>query len=350
MTTYGPATGNYSTASIIAARKSGGKRGDKLVRDKNGKFNYVKDPLGSPQQNGNWDASFNRASNASSVGGFDTQSISDATLKAKNALLQQNYNNTNNTLKNNYDSSMNLYNDQEGKINNNYDDTILGINKQTYNDVERSKLMSAQRGVTNSQQGLASDQSMIRQGNDNQNDATKQRNDLLNDLATQIANLTNTFNNSKQTAETNFGLGKTQNLNEALASKLGADMDMWKFNAGNDFTEKMAKMQNGFNIDLSKLGFEQQKALTQLSLDAQARLARVSQSGSQSNFEKQLALEANLNTFGMQYKGYTKDMTPTQQSQYYSLVNKLGRGAISYEDANSAMDKILNPKITGVGW
>lgn len=259
--------------------------------------------------------------NASSTGGykeaqkvdFDTDAQYNAVLKAKQALLESTYNSSMNTLNNNYNSEMALAKDDVTETNSNYDDSVKTINKQTYDDVQRSKVLSAQRGVMNSEQGLAADQSQIRQGNNNVNTVTKQRNQALTDLQTRIANLTNTYSNDKLTAEKNYGLGQTQAQNEALSTKLSADLDIAKTNTASantfiaqsnefqhaDETQKrdmqfqMQKQANEFDQqvkmfgldaalqkELKKMDTETQKYCAQLSAGAQVQCARINAASS----------------------------------------------------------------------
>ena len=50
MAVYGPATGHYSRDSIVAARKTGGKGGDRLVSNSSGGYDLIKDPTGTQKR------------------------------------------------------------------------------------------------------------------------------------------------------------------------------------------------------------------------------------------------------------------------------------------------------------
>ena len=125
------------------------------------------------------------------------------------------------------------------------------------------------------------------QGNSNVNDATKQRNQQINELMTQINNLTRTFGNDKLTAETNFGLGKTQALNESQLMKYQADKDIGMFNTSemNKFNEQynsainsrflqddQQTWQSGENV----LDRNQQMAIAQLNAATQIKASQIS--------------------------------------------------------------------------
>jgi hypothetical protein len=333
MTVYGPATGNYSRDSIRKAKKANdATAGDQLIRKSDGNFNFV-DNTGA-------DSGGNR---------FDTNKMFDDALSAKNRLLEQMYKNTTNSLTNNYSYEKGQLEGQKNDINYNYDNMVKDIHGQTYQNVEANKVLSANRGIMNSQQGLASRQNVVRAGNAEVNDATDARNQALNDLASQIANLTQTYNNNMSNAQNQFDLGKLQALDESNAGRTQMNLDLWKYDTDYKRSVDMANLQQKFNVDLGNLGFEQQKILTQMSLDAQERLARTSHSMSASRFNRnfeQLALnaqiEADVVTFSDQFGSQFDSMTGSQQNGYYSLFNKLAKGNITYDQANAEMSKLLN--------
>jgi hypothetical protein len=278
--TYAPSTGYYSRSDILKARQTGGKEGSRIVSDAS------QAKAGDYVWSGNGTSSTPAGTSGTglSTGGaqtvkFDTDKQYNATIAAKNALLEQNYNTTLNTLKNNYDTNMSTANLQRDEIGANYQDAVDTIHQQTYDEAEARKVLSAQRGIMNSEQALASRQGVVRRGNDSINSATKERNQMLNELSTKIANLTKAYGNDVATAQTNYGLGQTQALNEALAQKLQADMSLGMFNVGEQ--NKFGLQQQGFQHEELMQGrqFEQDVKMFGLNSALQLQIARMQEAG-----------------------------------------------------------------------
>ena len=252
--------------------------------------------------------------------GFNTQSLYDAQLAAKKALIDQNYNSTKNALQNAYDTNKMEYGLQEGKIGANYDDSIKGIQNQTYRGLEQGKVLQANRGIMNSAMGTAQGQGMVRAGNDNMNQATRDRDMMLNDLTTRINNLTKGFGNDMATLEANKGSQLYGAQNEALSAKLGADMDLYKFDTdwANQFTmqdrglthakgmqddmQEFTAMENNLDRNqqwaIAQLNSQTQLKASQISAGAQryaANLASQDRAAAQQFIEKQWAVERQDN-------------------------------------------------------
>lgn len=195
---------------------------------------------------------------------FDTNALYQSVLNAKKAQLESNYNSYLNELNKAYETNMLGYDSQKTDLENQYEQGIESIRDNTYRNIESGKVNATQRGIMNSNMGLALGQASMRAGSEQQNYATQQRNDLLNEINAQINNLTKGFNNDKLTAQTNYGLGNTQALNEALQTKLGADMDIWKQND-----------QQGFLAGESALSREQAEMLARLQMENSLKVAGI---------------------------------------------------------------------------
>ena len=195
---------------------------------------------------------------------FDTNALYRSVLNAKKALLESNYNSYLNELNKAYETNMLGYDTQKTDLGREYEKSIEGIQDNTYRNIESGKVNATQRGIMNSNMGLALGQASMRAGAEQQSYATQQRNDLLNEINAQINNLTKGFNNDKLTAQTNYGLGQTQALNEALQTKLGADMNIWQQND-----------QQGFLAGESALSREQQEMLARLQMENSLKVAGI---------------------------------------------------------------------------
>lgn len=207
---------------------------------------------------------------------FDTQGLYDATLKAKQAQAQANLNTQINTLKKNYDTNMLGYNTQKVGLERNYEEGIQDIRENTYRDIESGKVNATNRGIMNSNMGLAMGQASKRAGSDQINTATQQRNDFLNELNAQINNLTQAYGSDVATAQTNYGLGLTQATNEALQMKLGADMDIWKQKDQQEHSKFMQDDQQNFLEMQNNLDRQQSMAIAQLSAATQIKASQIS--------------------------------------------------------------------------
>ena len=207
---------------------------------------------------------------------FDTQGLYDATLKAKRAQAQANLNTQLNTLKKNYDTNMLGYNTQKVGLERNYEEGIQDIRENTYRDIESGKVNATNRGIMNSNMGLAMGQASKRAGSDQINTATQQRNDFLNELNAQINNLTQAYGSDVATAQTNYGLGLTQATNEALQMKLGADIDIWKQKDQQEHSKFMQDDQQNFLEMQNNLDRQQSMAIAQLSAATQIKASQIS--------------------------------------------------------------------------
>lgn len=207
---------------------------------------------------------------------FDTKSLYDAALKAKQAQGQANLNTQLNTLKKNYETNLLGYNTQKTDLDNQYEQGIQRIQDNTYRNIESGKVNATQRGIMNSNMGLALGQASMRAGAEQQNYATQQRNDLLNEINAQINNLTRGYGSDVATAQTNYGLGQTQAINEALQMKLAADMDIWKQKDQQEYNKFMQDDQQNFLEMQNNLDRQQSMAIAQLSAETQIRASQIS--------------------------------------------------------------------------
>lgn len=247
---------------------------------------------------------------------FNTQSLYDAQLAAKYALLEQNYNSARNTLLNAYNTTNMDLGLQKEDINSQYDQLLESIGLDTYENLQRSKEVSSARGIMNSAMGRAQDQSFVRTGSESVNTATTERNAMLNDLTTRINNLTKEYGNNLNTLEQNYASQKYGAQNEAMASKLATDLDLYKFDAdwANKFalqddsqefsttereaTQAWQSLENNLDRDqqwaISQLSASTQLKASQISANAQitaANLAFTSQANAQAFIEKQWETE-----------------------------------------------------------
>lgn len=187
---------------------------------------------------------------------FDTNALYQSVLNAKKAQLEGSYNSYLNELNKAFETNMLGYDTQKTDLGREYEKSIEGIQNNTYQNIEAGKVNAAQRGIMNSNMGLALGQASMRAGAEQQSYATQQRNDLLNEINAQINNLTQGYNNDVLTAKTNYGLGNTQALNEALQYKLGADMDIWKQNDQQDFVSGESALDRSQAEMLARLQME----------------------------------------------------------------------------------------------
>lgn len=370
-TNYGPATGNYSAQSIRDARNSGGTRGTRILDvGSNGKApadarigDYIRTAGGAYQiiggTNGNWQTAKEGTAGYGSINTdagssytksnplFDTQGIYDSMIKAKNALLEQQYNTDLNNLTKNYDTNITNAENTKASVQQDYLNQVEGINQNTYNELQRSKEFGVQRGVTNSALGRAQDQTMLRAGADTVDNATTERNRVITEISNKINDLTSAFGGDKATLSSNLGSAKLQAMSEAQLAKLNTDLSLYKQNVDwdnqfkmNDINNQnaisMAKLQQGFAIDLNKLSFEQQKQLQQLSSDAQARLAKISAGSSASQFNASLQREYNnsqTNVFMEHFSPYTAKYGAKTSKMYDLALLNLSNGTWDYNTA-----------------
>ena len=388
MTVYGPATGNYSRDSILAARKSNGKKGTRIldVDKTTGKApsgarvgDYVRTAGGSFQiiggTEGNWETAKEGTPGYGSItdsvdgrrsysvndikkinrSGFDTDAIMQAQIKARNALLEQQYNTDLNNLNKNYNTNLTNAESTKASVQQDYLNRVEGLKQNTYNELQRSKEFGVQRGITNSALGRAQDQTMLRAGSTAVDSATTERNRVITEISNKINDLTAAFGSDKATLDSNLGQAKLQAMSEAELAKLNADLQLYQkqvdwanqfkmtdINFNNNVS--LAKLQNQFQVDLSKLNFSQQKELQSLSASAQEKLARMSQGASMAQFNanlaavaKQDAIENGVAIFSQQFLPNMSTYNKSQQAKVYSLLNQLGNGQISYMNAVEAM-------------
>ena len=208
--------------------------------------------------------------------GFDTQALYNATLNAKNALIDSAYNSTLNNMTNAYNTDKMESELQRGEIGRNYDDAKSEIRDQTYRGIEQSKVSAVQRGITNSAQGQALNQGLVRSGNDSINSATRDRDTMLNDLTSRINNLTSKFGADKTNLAANKGIKEYGAQNEAMSAKLGADLDIYKLNSQQDFTAGENALQRDFTSGENVLNREQQTLIANLGYDMQWKVAQLS--------------------------------------------------------------------------
>lgn len=206
---------------------------------------------------------------------FDTNALYQSVLNAKKALLESNYNSYLNELNKAYETNMLGYDTQRTDLGRKYEESIEGIQDNTYRNIEAGKVNATQRGIMNSNMGLALGQASMRAGAEQQSYATQQRNDLLNEINAQINNLTKGFNNDKLTAQTNYGLGQTQALNEALQTKLGADMNIWQQNDQQEFLASESLLNRDFTSGENALSRSQQEMLARLQMENALKVAGI---------------------------------------------------------------------------
>lgn len=292
----------------------------------------------------------------------NTQAMYDTAYSAQKALIDENYYNTINRLKGAYNANTMEYGLQRNDIKADYIDSIKSIGQQMYENLQRSKETSSARGIMNSSMGRAQDQGFVRSGSEYINTATTERDKMLNDLQTRITNLTQTYNNDLTTLEASKGAQLSFAQNNALNNKLNADMELYKFDTQVDWNQyamdkgqennvELAHLQNRFNVDLNKLNFEQQKVLTNLNTDAQARLAYVSQSGNIAMFNKKLEIEEYNAQIEFEIAQFASMYgTPSPQYEYYSnvqknamfgLANQVYSGKLTASEASRQMESVL---------
>ena len=161
----------------------------------------------------------------------------------------------------------------------------------------------------------------MRAGAEQQNYATQQRNDLLNEINAQINNLTKGFNNDKLTAQTNYGLGQTQALNEALQMKLGADMNIWQQNDSQEFETLMQGDR-----------FKQEEKMFGLDSALKMQMQRISEAGANGRAAQSNNLAQQQ--FAWDKERYGLERNDAKEASANALMSQILAGSDQY-DANA---------------
>ena len=176
--------------------------------------------------------------------------------------------------------------------------------------------------------GLAMGQASKRQGSDNINTATQQRNDFLNELNSQINNLTKGYGNDVLTAQTNYGLSNIQATNEALSSKLTADLDIWKQKDAQvferqlqqaGFTQEELMLDKKFRNDVEMFGYT--SAL-------QIKLQQISEAGA--NGRASMSNNLAQQQFAWDKERYGLERNDSKEAQANALMTQILAGSDKY--------------------
>lgn len=168
------------------------------------------------------------------------------------------------------------------------------VNTNTYNDLERAKVMGASRGMTHSMQQQAMDAGATRAGNKLHNENLSDRDFKLSEIQRRITTLKMNSQNNMNTLSANRDealIGAKSNaelraedlqfkyddreigtkqwaMSQALAKESQKDSQDFSTServAGQEFNLQRDEIQNAFSEKMTKLGFAHTEAMTRLS-------------------------------------------------------------------------------------